>query len=145
MISFAVSGVFKEGKESDKVRPLRSFQRVFVCIPDANTGMSIVNEQYIIANIQTSQYKTYYKEKETCRHQQHNSSESAQVISENYFLNEFNDTQKQMIQHFSTLTNLNLRWSFDCLRQVDWNVDAAQKLFNEYKTQIPASAFLVIQ
>ena len=34
MITFSLSGVFREGKKTDKVRPLRSFHRVFVCIPD---------------------------------------------------------------------------------------------------------------
>jgi hypothetical protein len=37
MITFSLSGVFKEGKHSDKVRPLRSFHRVFVCIPDTSS------------------------------------------------------------------------------------------------------------
>ena len=37
LISFTLSGVFREGKPTDKVRPLRAFNRVFVCIPDANT------------------------------------------------------------------------------------------------------------
>lgn len=145
MISFTVSGVFKEGKETDKVRPIRSFQRVFVCVPDANTGMSIVNEQYVIANIQLPQYKTYYKEKETNRTQQQTSSDSVQLSNENSILNECNHTQKQMIQQFSAMTNLNLRWSLDCLKQVDWNYDAAHNLFNEYKPQLPASAFLTSQ
>ncbi len=34
MIKFSLSGVYKEGKPTDKVRALRSFHRVFVCIPD---------------------------------------------------------------------------------------------------------------
>lgn len=34
MIKFSLSGVYKEGKVTDKVRPYRSFHRAFVCIPD---------------------------------------------------------------------------------------------------------------
>jgi hypothetical protein len=37
MITFSVVGTFKEGKPTDKVRPIRSFERIFICIPDANT------------------------------------------------------------------------------------------------------------
>ncbi len=57
MITFSLGGVFKEGKQSDKVRPLRSFHRVFVCIPDPNSQMTIVNEQFIIGNITQDQFK----------------------------------------------------------------------------------------
>jgi hypothetical protein len=60
MIIFSVTGVFKEGKASDRVRPLRSFQRIFVCIPDINTKMSIVNEQYIIGNVTSEQFDVSY-------------------------------------------------------------------------------------
>jgi hypothetical protein len=80
MITFSVVGTFKEGKKEDKVRPIRSFERVFVCIPDANTAyvfafisctprtkyhtsgsffyrMSIINEQFVIANVTNQHYK----------------------------------------------------------------------------------------
>ena len=38
MISFSIIGVFKEGDPNDKNRAIRSFQRVFVCVPTANGG-----------------------------------------------------------------------------------------------------------
>lgn len=37
LISFEISGVFREGAPSENVRPLRSFSKVFVCIPDPNS------------------------------------------------------------------------------------------------------------
>lgn len=33
MISFSITGLLKEGEHSQKNRPIRSFQRVFVCVP----------------------------------------------------------------------------------------------------------------
>ncbi len=57
MIKFSVSGTFKEGKPADKVRPLRSFHRVFVCIPDTVSPMTIVNEQFTISQITNGQHK----------------------------------------------------------------------------------------
>ena len=39
LISFSLSGVFREGKQTDKVRPMRSFYRVFACVPDANSQL----------------------------------------------------------------------------------------------------------
>ena len=57
MVSFSIVGSLKEGKPTDKVRPLRSFTRTFVCIPDAKTCMSIINEEYVIANISSHQYR----------------------------------------------------------------------------------------
>ena len=61
MVTFSVVGAVKEGKSTDKVRPLRSFTRTFVCIPDANTSMSIINEEYVIANISTHQFRVCFK------------------------------------------------------------------------------------
>lgn len=57
MIKFSVSGTFKEGKSTDKVRPLRSFNRVFICIPDTASPMTIINEQFTISHITNSQHK----------------------------------------------------------------------------------------
>lgn len=56
MISFVVTGVYKEGKASDKVRPLRSFSRSFVCIPDAASRMTIINEQFVLSHLTHDQY-----------------------------------------------------------------------------------------
>jgi hypothetical protein len=81
MISFSLTGVFREGKTTDKVRPLRNFQRTFVCVPDPETKyvltiaavlkvffffkcilninhlrMKIINEQFILSNITHDQY-----------------------------------------------------------------------------------------
>ena len=60
MVTFSVVGAVKEGKPTDKVRPLRSFTRTFVCIPDANTTMSIINEEYLVANISNHQFKVCF-------------------------------------------------------------------------------------
>lgn len=39
LISFEISGVFREGASSENVRPLRCFSKVFVCIPDPSSQL----------------------------------------------------------------------------------------------------------
>ena len=36
MITFSITGVFREGKPDNNIRPYRNFQRTFVCVPALN-------------------------------------------------------------------------------------------------------------
>jgi hypothetical protein len=36
MIAFSVTGVFREGKPDNSLRPYRNFQRTLICVPAAN-------------------------------------------------------------------------------------------------------------
>lgn len=87
MISFSVSGVFKEGRSTDDLRPLRSFHRVFVCIPDTASQMTIINEQFTMCNVTSDQYKAYF-------------SKDEKVV-----------TNEVMIQQFSNESGLTLEWA----------------------------------
>lgn len=150
MITFSLAGVFKEGKPSDKVRPLRSFHRVFVCIPDPNSQMTIVNEQFTISNITHEQYKIYYdnvpkQEKisvETNQAQTTTTTVNTEAVSEPALLG-LTGQQIQMVKDFSINSRLNLDWSKYCLEHVSWNFDEAAKAFVQFKESIPKEAFLV--
>lgn len=147
MVTFSVVGAVKEGKSTDKVRPLRSFTRTFVCIPDANTSMSIINEEYVIANISTHQFRNYYKPTNKQQDPVAEASSSSNITANSSTITPIiesglTEAQNQMIKEFSAKSNLNLMWSHDCLQQVNWNFDAAAELFVQYKSQIPLDAFL---
>jgi len=151
MVTFSVVGYFKEGLATDKVRPLRSFQRVFVCIPDANTGMSIVNEHFTVSNLAVDQYKNYKVLINPAAAAPSSSSSSgpscettgttSQLVTNNLPPG-LTEQQMQMMAQFSEHSKLNLRWSHDCLAQCGWNFDAAGRMFIDFKSQIPPDAYI---
>ena len=57
MLKLSVIGIFKEGKPDEKIRPMRSFQRVFICVPAENGSIAIVNDQWSITNLSFDQSK----------------------------------------------------------------------------------------
>ncbi len=61
MLKLSVIGVFREGKPTDKVRPMRSFQRVFMCVPVDSEHIAIANEQFTITNLSHEQSKVSVK------------------------------------------------------------------------------------
>ncbi|CAF1103076.1 unnamed protein product [Brachionus calyciflorus] len=136
LISFCVTGVFREGKPEDNVRPLRCFQRVFVCIADTNSQMSIVNEQLIISNLTTDQYKLYYEA-------QMKNSEINKLNNGEPLVNTTNviDPKNQMLEQFSLESGLNLEWAKYCLDHAGWNYEEAVKSFLQFKESIPKEGF----
>lgn len=165
MIKFSLSGVYKEGKPTDKVRPLRSFHRVFVCIPDPTSQMHIVNEQYTISHLTDGQHKSYYStpsESSSSRNQQQdsmnttpplvqqpsqvNSSQATvpvlQDIQTSPFIVGLNEQQILMLQQFSTQSRLNFEWSKYCLEHVNWIFEEGVKAFVTFKESIPKDAYI---
>ncbi|RNA24635.1 nuclear RNA export factor 1, partial [Brachionus plicatilis] len=136
MIGFSLTGVFKEGKPTDKVRPLRSFSRSFVCVPDPEIQMTIINDQYVISNITEQQYKKYFQQNQR---PVDSTQESPQPSTS---LNNFSDEKTVMIQKFSIESKLNLEWSKYCLEHAQWNFEQAAKIFMEHRDNIPKEAFL---
>lgn len=169
MIKFSVSGTFKEGKPADKVRPLRSFNRVFVCIPDIASPMTIVNEQFTISHITNNQHKAYYyiPPEDRIENKMSDSppkpmtqmtsdvSPAAVVQPVNSMVQpiptvpiipqypDLNEQQNLMLREFSNQSKLNLEWSKYCLEHVQWNFDEAAKAFIQFKDSIPKEAYLV--
>ncbi|CAF0853253.1 unnamed protein product [Brachionus calyciflorus] len=138
MISFSVSGVFREGKSTDKVRPLRSFYRSFVCIPDAVSKMTIVNDQYVISNISVEQNRKYFQEKPKTE----SAPSESVVASQSIQPDTIQIDQNMLIQRFSSDSRLNFEWSKYCLEHANWNYEEAGKMYMEYKDKIPKEAFL---
>lgn len=157
MIKFSLSGVFKEGKSSDKVRPLRSFHRVFVCIPDPASQMTIVNEQFTISHLTNEQHKAYYyippeqrvhenPMRETLAPTPPQDIPKASAIQQSAAGSlsqypELTEQQKLMLEQFSTQSRLNFEWSKHCLDHVKWNFDEAAKAFIQFKDSIPKDAY----
>ncbi len=134
MLKLSVIGIFREGKTTDKVRPMRSFQRVFTCVPVDNERIAIANEQLTITNLSHEQSKVslcankinfwlswtffliiyfqMFKEEalksqmEVIPVEQHTktSSGSDAVLSDDQI-------KQQMIARFFRETNLTLTWS----------------------------------
>lgn len=163
MIKYSLSGVFKEGKPTDKVRPLRSFYRTFVCIPDPASQMTIVNEQFIISHLTNEQHKTYYYVPPEQRVETNtmnttsptngtSNDNSAPVttlapvipapIPQTHQFPDLNEQQRLMLQQFSVQSKLNLEWSKYCLEHVSWNYDEAAKAFVQFKDNIPKDAYI---
>jgi hypothetical protein len=135
MVTFSVVGAVKEGKSTDKVRPLRSFTRTFVCIPDANTSMSIINEEYVIANISTHQFRVclkfidslrififnqynYYKPTNKQQYPVAEASSSSNTTANSSTITPIiegglTEAQNQMIKEFSAKSNLSIMWSHE--------------------------------
>lgn len=162
MITFSVNGVLREGKLSDKVRPLRSFSRVFVCVPNVNAQMTIINEQFTLSNITDEQYKIYYSEKDKLASQQasevgnENVAPSAASVASSSgiamptsdpnaaILVGLNEAQIQMVREFSVNSRLNFEWCKYCLEHSGWNFEEAAKNFLAFKDSIPAEAFIAV-
>ncbi|CAF0983354.1 unnamed protein product [Brachionus calyciflorus] len=136
MITFSVIGQFKEGETEQKNRPVRFFQRVFVCIPTQTGQMLIVNEQYTISNPP--------KEKNRGKQEIPQVQEMvSEAIPLDPILEEIQDPiRKNMILQFSKFSNLNYKWSKDCLEFSNWNYDQAASAFTSHKSDIPSDAFL---
>lgn len=141
MVSFSLAGVFKEGKSTDKVRPLRSFYRVFVCIPDTKSQMSIINEQFMISNVTSEQYKSYFCQTEaTTSSGSSNPSATTQIPAS--LSSQLTPQQELMIQEFSSKSNLNSEWSKHCLEYSNWNFEEAAVAFTQFKDSIPQNAYI---
>ncbi|RNA43840.1 Nuclear RNA export factor 1 [Brachionus plicatilis] len=136
MISFSITGLLKEGEPDQKNRPLRSFQRVFVCVPTQTGQMSIVNEQYTISNPSKSQTKGKIE-----------ATTSEPMVPEvapiDPVLAQISDpNQRNKIVEFSKFSNLNYKWSKDCLEFSKWDYELAKNAFLGHKAEIPPNAFL---
>lgn len=148
MIKFSLTGVFKEGKPTDKVRPLRSFHRTFVCIPDTTSQMSIVNEQFIMSHITNEQYKTYFYTPPNSNPEEKAEQTMNQMPNETFGASNpvlppgLNEQQALMLKEFSAQSRLNHEWSKYCLEHVNWNFDEAAKAFIQFKDSIPQDAYL---
>ncbi|KAK0162689.1 hypothetical protein PV327_006445 [Microctonus hyperodae] len=155
MMLITVTGCFKELDTKDQ--PIRSFNRIFIIVPEG-TGYCIKNEQLHLS------HPTVDQEKQTLNSQSISSTSSSQPQPEqsntttNPILSDPSQTilqsssanegpsieiQQQMTMMLSQQTNMNLEWSFKCLKEVQWNYDTALIAFNDFfkSGAIPPIAF----
>jgi len=137
MITFSITGVFREGKPDNNIRPYRNFQRTFVCVPALNNKMVIVNEQFTISNLSESQAKRYREEPAKM------TTETQVVVQQEPTMTLSDEQRKaQKIEQFSRFSSLNPQWSRDVLEHSNWDIDAAQRNFLDHKDEIPKEAFI---
>lgn len=137
MLTFSISGVYKEKTNDQKFSCFRSFMRTFVCVPVSNDQMLIVNEQCVISNLSEAQTRVYKEEEieETEMAEDRKQEISTTITSET-------NSKENMIKKFSHMSNLTLKWARDCLEFSNWDFAAAEKNFVEHKNEIPSDAFI---
>jgi nuclear RNA export factor len=157
MIGFSIVGIFKEKSVNDSKSHYtnRTFQRTFICIPTDDGKMSIVNEQFTLVSLSFNQIKNINKnrtkslnenEMVTDSNSRTNneipSTSSASSLSSTLPMNNLNQEREILINRFSLASNLNMKWSRDCLEFANWDYLTAEKTFIEHKNEIPKDAFL---
>ncbi|XP_045460288.1 nuclear RNA export factor 1-like isoform X1 [Harmonia axyridis] len=159
MMSFNISGSFKELKGSHKNPPVRWFSRTFVIVP-VRSGFCISNELLHITNATEEQIKALKSAPPVP------AAVPAPVVNASPSVvasptigvpppavtsplvpvtNCIDDgTKQQMLQAVMVHSGMNLEWSIKCLQETEWNFDEATASFNELHSQgrVPPEAFV---
>ena len=137
MLSFTMTGVFKEKDSTPDGGPLRAFSRTFVAVPHGQ-GIVIVNDILILTNPSQDQVKDSFKNPAPTP----SSSPVPSTSVVNPGLTE--ELQQQMVVQFANQSTMNEEWSARCLIENLWDYDKAAKVFLEAKEKgaIPAAAFV---
>ncbi|KAK0074006.1 hypothetical protein PV326_012835, partial [Microctonus aethiopoides] len=154
MMLVTVTGCFKELDTKDQ--PIRSFNRTFIIVPEG-TGYCIKNEQHHLSHPTVDQEKQMLNSQPILstsssqpQPEQANITNavlpdpSQQVLQSSSATEEPSiEIQQQMTMMLSQQTNMNLEWSFKCLKEVQWNYDRAFIAFNDFfkSGAIPSVAF----
>ncbi|XP_074214819.1 nuclear RNA export factor 2-like [Camelus bactrianus] len=128
MLCFSVNGVFKE-VEGRSQGSVRAFTRTFITTPASYSSLFIVNDELFVRD--TSLKKTL-------------STFSISVPTPSASsMPTLSQEQQQMVQDFSTQSEMNLQWSQKCLQDNDWNYTRAGQVFTKFKAEgkIPEEAF----
>ncbi|EPY72502.1 nuclear RNA export factor 2-like protein [Camelus ferus] len=137
MLCFSVNGVFKEALALPTKDPVegrsqgsvRAFTRTFITTPASYSSLFIVNDELFVRD--TSLKKTL-------------STFSISVPTPSASsMPTLSQEQQQMVQDFSTQSEMNLQWSQKCLQDNDWNYTRAGQVFTTLKAEgkIPEEAF----
>ncbi|KAB1253693.1 Nuclear RNA export factor 2 [Camelus dromedarius] len=128
MLCFSVNGVFKE-VEGRSQGSVRAFTRTFITTPASYSSLFIVNDELFVRD--TSLKKTLSTFSISVPTP---SASSMPMLSQE---------QQQMVQDFSTQSEMNLQWSQKCLQDNDWNYTRAGQVFTKFKAEgkIPEEAF----
>lgn len=146
ILSFTVSGVFKEADSKADKPPIRAFSRTFITVP-CNGGMVISNDMLTVTNATQEQFKAAFKH--------HAPTPSSSPVPEASPLVPFppsgtqagpaySSQQQDMIQRFAVDSGMNHEWSMKCLEQNGWNYEKSGQVFLDLQKQgkIPPEAFV---
>ncbi|XP_013410745.1 nuclear RNA export factor 1 [Lingula anatina] len=138
LLSFIVSGIFKESDTKSDKPPVRYFSRHFVTVPQGS-GIVIINEMLTITNATPKQVQSSFKQV-TPTPSPSPVPGSSPVVSSPLAP----DVQRAMVKSFSQQSGMNEEWSQKCLDQNDWDFQKSAKVFTELqqKGAIPAEAYL---
>lgn len=151
LIQLTVCGLFEEVRESSlKKKIVRSFNRVFLLIPNGFGGFAIINDQLTITSATVEQYSAALKTLDnkaktgtgtasSSAAQASTSSSTNEIVVSNELI-----IKQNMVRTLSQTTGMNLAFSENCLNEVQWDYDKAIAIFNELKANngIPAEAFV---
>ncbi|XP_041353365.1 nuclear RNA export factor 1-like [Gigantopelta aegis] len=145
LLSFSLTGIFKETESKSDKPPIRAFNRLFVTVP-CGSGMVITNDVLTITNASPEQSQSAFKSTGPTPSSSPVSSAPPAVPSTS--LSPIPGTSavpnKEMIQRFSAESGMNAEWSHKCLEENGWNYKKAALVFTELHSQgkIPQDAFV---
>ncbi|OWF40033.1 nuclear RNA export factor 1-like [Mizuhopecten yessoensis] len=142
LLSFTVTGVFKESEERSDRQPVRAFSRRFIALPRGQ-GMVIANDMLMVTNASPSQAQAAFKNPAP--------TPSSSPVPDTTPAAPFHQAgpsltpeQQQMVQTFSAQSQMNLDFSAKCLEEHNWNYDGAGQAFLslQKENKIPPEAFV---
>nr|XP_031527370.1 nuclear RNA export factor 5 [Vicugna pacos] len=115
-----------EGRSQGSVR---AFTRTFISIPASYSSLFIVNDELFVRDTSLNKTLSTFSISVPTP-----SASSMPTLSQE---------QQQMVQDFSTQSEMNLQWSQKCLQDNDWNYTRAGQVFTKFKAEgkIPEEAF----
>ncbi len=136
MLSFTMTGVFKEKDSNTDGGPLRAFSRTFVTVPHGQ-GIAIVNDILILTNPSQDQVKNSFRNPAP-------TPSSSPVPSTSVVNPGLTDVQQQMVVQFSRDSGMNEEWSGKCLAENEWNYERSAQVFTDLQSKggIPPEAFV---
>uniref|UniRef100_A0A3B4YBV6 Nuclear RNA export factor 1 n=1 Tax=Seriola lalandi dorsalis TaxID=1841481 RepID=A0A3B4YBV6_SERLL len=129
LLSFTVSGVFKEAVDGKSRDSTMAFSRVFITVPAGGSSLCIVNDQLFIRMATTEEIRRAFVAPAPTP-----SSSPVPTLTA---------PQQEMLTAFSQKSGMNLEWS-QCLQDNEWDFNRAAQIFTQLKTegQIPDVAFI---
>ncbi|XP_076442062.1 nuclear RNA export factor 1-like isoform X2 [Babylonia areolata] len=160
LLSFVVSGLFKETDNKADKPPIRAFSRCFIAVP-ANGGVLISNDMLTITNATPEQQQAAFKSTGPTPSSSPVSSNPpaltspvpstsgatspvGPVLSPQQQLESLPLVRQQMVVSFSEQSGMNYIFSFRCLEDNGWDYEKSAQTFMNLKTEgkIPPDAFV---
>uniref|UniRef100_A0A3B3ZN29 Nuclear RNA export factor 1 n=1 Tax=Periophthalmus magnuspinnatus TaxID=409849 RepID=A0A3B3ZN29_9GOBI len=128
LLTFTVSGVFKEVVDGKSREPTMAFSRVFITVPAGNS-LCIVNDHLFVRMATTEEIRKAFVAPAPTP-----SSSPVPTLTA---------PQQEMLTAFSQKSGMNLEWS-QCLQDNEWDFNRAAQIFTQLRSEdkIPDVAFI---